>query len=79
MRAVVIANGKLDEGGLSQAEIRPDDLIICADGGVQNALALGVTPHVVLGDFDSASQAAAHQAADEARHVVRPKAAVPAR
>ena len=30
-----------------------EDLVIAADCGLQNALKLGVTPSVVLGDFDS--------------------------
>lgn len=29
------------------------DLIIAADGGLRHVQALGVTPHIVLGDFDS--------------------------
>lgn len=32
---------------------RETDFVICADGGYKHALALGITPDVLLGDFDS--------------------------
>jgi thiamine pyrophosphokinase len=56
MRAVVIANGKLDADGPGRPEFvrQADDVVICADGGVRNALNLGLTPDVIVGDFDSA-------------------------
>ena len=37
--------------------ITPTDLIIAADGGTRNALSVGVTPHVVIGDLDSLAEA----------------------
>ncbi|HSA83952.1 MAG TPA: thiamine diphosphokinase, partial [Patescibacteria group bacterium] len=33
--------------------IKKNDYIICADGGTRYALALGITPDIILGDFDS--------------------------
>jgi thiamine pyrophosphokinase len=33
--------------------IRPDDFIICADKGANNAARLGIWPDVLIGDFDS--------------------------
>ncbi len=33
--------------------IEKEDLVIAADGGVAHTQALGITPHYVLGDFDS--------------------------
>jgi thiamine pyrophosphokinase len=33
--------------------LRPDDFILCADGGTRHALALGLTPNIVIGDLDS--------------------------
>ncbi|WP_312641691.1 thiamine diphosphokinase [Hydrogenoanaerobacterium sp.] len=33
--------------------IRPDDFIICADGGYAFAAAEGIVPNLVVGDFDS--------------------------
>ena len=42
-------------GGFTALEepIGCDDLVVAADGGLRHTQALGITPHVVLGDFDS--------------------------
>jgi thiamine pyrophosphokinase len=53
MRAIVIANGYIGNLEASQVQTWPHDLIICADGGAQHALALGLAPDVVIGDLDS--------------------------
>ncbi len=39
--------------GLTHVEAGPDDWIIAADGGLRHTQALGLTPDVILGDFDS--------------------------
>jgi thiamine pyrophosphokinase len=36
-------------------EIQAGDLILCADGGWEKVIAAGITPDVVIGDFDSLS------------------------
>ena len=33
--------------------VGPEDFVIAADGGVKHTGKLGITPHVILGDFDS--------------------------
>jgi thiamine pyrophosphokinase len=53
MRIIIFANGNLPNLEKARALIRPDDFILCADGGTRHALALGLTPNVVIGDLDS--------------------------
>ena len=38
--------------GLAE-EIQKEDLVIAADGGLRHLQSLGVSPDVILGDFDS--------------------------
>lgn len=53
MRIIIFANGDLPNLEKARTLLRSDDLIICADGGTRHALALGLTPNVVIGDLDS--------------------------
>jgi len=53
MRAIIIANGHVGNSEARRAQTWPHDLVICADGGAQYALALGLAPDVVIGDLDS--------------------------
>ncbi|MFQ6100297.1 MAG: thiamine diphosphokinase [Anaerolineae bacterium] len=55
MRAVIFTNGEFADAQSARDLLRPDDLIIAADGGAHHALAAGVVPHVVIGDLDSLS------------------------
>jgi thiamine pyrophosphokinase len=54
-RAIIFANGILTESQSVRSLLREDDFIVSADGGLRNALAAGVTPHALIGDFDSLS------------------------
>ena len=52
-RRCVIFTARCD-GGVSRACVpRPDDFVLCADGGWELARAAGVKPDLVIGDFDS--------------------------
>lgn len=53
MKAVIFAAGQVSDYGRIRGLLGEPDLIICADGGVRHAVALDLTPDLVLGDFDS--------------------------
>jgi thiamine pyrophosphokinase len=52
-RIIIFANGELPYLEKARLLLQRDDYIICADGGTRHALALGLTPHLVIGDMDS--------------------------
>ncbi len=54
-RAILFANGELTNADAIRSLIRPDDVILCADGGTHHALALDLKPDLVIGDLDSIS------------------------
>jgi thiamine pyrophosphokinase len=53
MRIIIFANGNLPNLEKARQLIRPDDFILCADGGTRHALELGLVPNVIVGDMDS--------------------------
>ena len=57
LRAIVFANGTFSTPQSALALVQPQDLIIAADGGARHCAALGITPDVAIGDFDSLNAA----------------------
>lgn len=55
MRAVIFANGILENPSAVKAMLQPEDVIIAADGGAAHCRRLGVAPAVIVGDLDSLS------------------------
>lgn len=53
MRAVIFAAGELYEPELVRQLLDSPDLVLCADGGLRHAQALGLAPTLILGDLDS--------------------------
>jgi thiamine pyrophosphokinase len=53
LRAAIFANGSFLYPDLDHSKLLDDDWILAADGGAQHCLALGITPDVLIGDFDS--------------------------
>lgn len=52
-RIIIFANGNLPDYNKARNLLRPDDFLICADGGTQHALILGLMPNLLIGDMDS--------------------------
>ena len=52
MKAFIYTGGNIFPENITEHP-KGDDLIIAADGGFLNAKRLGVTPNILLGDFDS--------------------------
>lgn len=55
MKYVIVASGDLEYSKRTDEIIRQAGRIICADGGLRHLKALHILPHVIIGDFDSAS------------------------
>ncbi len=53
MRAVIFANGFITDYALLAPHLDTHDYVIAADGGAAHCAALGVTPHLIIGDLDS--------------------------
>lgn len=52
-RVFIFANGEPDFPDDLVDLIEPDDIVICADGGSNHAVSLGIEPTIVVGDMDS--------------------------
>lgn len=52
-RIVIVSGGDVADIRFYRRLIGPDDFIICADKGANNAARIGVWPDVLIGDFDS--------------------------
>jgi thiamine pyrophosphokinase len=52
-RCLIFANGTLPDLDAARRLLRPDDVLIAADGGTRHLLDLGRTPSIVIGDLDS--------------------------
>ena len=72
MRVMLLANGEPPSAGLARAAAAGHDLLIVTDGAVHKAAALGLTPALVCGDFDSADVEAAQRALPNAEFVETP-------
>jgi thiamine pyrophosphokinase len=53
MDVLIVGSGNMESPALLQQTASLARLLICADGGARHFSQAGITPHVVLGDFDS--------------------------
>lgn len=56
-RVVILAGGEIKDYHWYSNFWQENDYLICADSGVDHAKKLGVVPHLIVGDFDSATPA----------------------
>lgn len=53
MNIAVIANGQIHDDTIIFEKLKLFDMIIAADGGANHCFRLGITPELIIGDFDS--------------------------
>jgi len=74
MKIVIIAGGVSDDVDFLRHQTGRADYVICCDSGANHALAAGIAPDVVIGDFDSINvQAANHFSARGVAYVQHPR------
>lgn len=52
-KCVIVAGGEMSDGAYLKNALQEADYIICADGGARHLLTLGLSPQLVVGDFDT--------------------------
>ncbi|MBP5265905.1 MAG: hypothetical protein J6Z06_03685 [Lachnospiraceae bacterium] len=63
MSCVIVAGGSVEDALVEQFA-RAADCIIAADRGLEALERVGIRPHIIVGDFDSASAACVSHVAD---------------
>ncbi len=52
-KCIIVSAGDMNTDVFKKISVSDEDLIIACDGGYDNCLKYGITPHILLGDFDS--------------------------
>ncbi len=55
-RIIIIAGGDIEKNGYILSHFSGDEFVIAVNGGLQNALKIGVEPDLIIGDLDSISE-----------------------
>jgi len=70
-RAVIFANGDLENPQLLSTSLLPEDVLIAADGGLRHLISLGLTPAVLIGDLDSVTPEGLAMAEQQGTRILR--------
>lgn len=68
MKALILAGSDVTVTEMLKDLCRDAELVIAADSGVRHAAPLGVTPDLIVGDFDSATEADLNRYPQVPRH-----------
>lgn len=71
MHVVIFAGGTLRPGKAVNAAIASADLILAADSGAATALQYGITPAIVVGDFDSLGSLPLQQLQEQGSKIIQ--------
>ncbi len=71
MRAILFVNGTVTDYPALARLIQPDDQLIAVDGGTHHCLAVGQTPHAIIGDLDSVDSALLAELSAQGVHIER--------
>jgi thiamine pyrophosphokinase len=52
-KTIIFAGAHIDDYEWLGQQVNNNDTIICADSGLRHAHAIGITPDIIIGDFDS--------------------------
>lgn len=71
MATLIFANGVLNRSAQIFTAIKSASLIIAADGGAKHCFALGISPQIVIGDFDSLDEAEIERLREQGAEILR--------
>jgi len=69
VRAIIIASGDIGNERWLKEYIRPEDVVICADGGYNHLARIGRMPEIIIGDMDSIRE----EYRADCRHLIHPR------
>lgn len=53
MRAVIFAGGEVTDYRHAEGLLKPNDMLVAADSGLEHLIKLGIEPDIMIGDMDS--------------------------
>ena len=55
-RCVIVGGADISDVAAVRRYLRPDDFVIACDSGLRHTATLGLTPNLIVGDFDSSAR-----------------------